>query len=84
MLEFCNLSAQVARFRTNLLESLAEKIQFSPRAELKNMIVEVGVLHNQSLYANIDNKGVVTHIGYRLFPDELKCKDKGVLELIER
>ena len=84
MLEFCNLSAQDARFRTNLLESLAEKIQFSPRAELKNMIVEVGVLHNQSLYANIDNKGVVTHIGYRLFPDELKCKDKGVLEFIER
>lgn len=84
VLEFCNLPAQNAKFRTNLLESLAEKIQFSPKSGLKNVIVEVGVLHNQPLYANIDDKGIIAHIGYRFFPEELKLKNKGVLEFIER
>lgn len=81
---FCNLSAQSAKFQTGLLKSLAEKIQFSPKSEQKDVIVEAGVLHNKPLYASINDKGVVTHIGFRFFPDELKSKDKDVLEFIER
>lgn len=81
---FCNLSAQKAKFQTQLLESLAEKIQFSPKAGQKGLIVEAGVLHNQPLYADINDKGVVTHIGFRFFPDELKSDNKGILEFIER
>lgn len=81
---FCNLSAQNVKFRTELLESLAEKIGFSPKAGQKGLIVEAGVLHNQPLYADINDKGVVTHIGFRFFPNELKPDNKGVLEFIER
>lgn len=81
---FCNLSAQSAKFQTGLLKSLAEKIQFSPKSGQKDVIVEAGVLHNKPLYASINDKGVVTHIGFRFFPDELKSKNKDVLEFIER
>lgn len=81
---FCNLYAQNAKFKTDLLESLAEKIQFLPKLGQKNMSIEAGVLHNQPLYANINDKGTITHIGFRLFPDELKTESKDVLEFIER
>ena len=66
---FCNLYAQNAKFKTDLLESLAEKIQFLPKLGQKNMSIEAGVLHNQPLYANINDKGTITHIGFRLFPE---------------
>lgn len=81
---FCNLFAQSAKFQTDLLESLARKIQFSPKAGQQDVIMEAGVLHNKPLYANINDKGVVTHIGFRFFPDELKSKNKDILEFIER
>ena len=81
---FCNLTAQNAKFQTDLLKSLAEKIQFSPKTGQRNVIVAAGVLYNKPLYANIDEKGVVTHIGFRFFPDEVKSRNKDILEFIER
>lgn len=81
---FCELFSQNAKFQTDLLESIARKIQFIPKSEQKNVIIEIGILNNNPLYAIINDKGVVSHIGFRFFSDELMSENRVALEFIER
>lgn len=73
-------------FQSEKLASIAKKIALSPlKGDSASIYMDAGEYRKKSLVAGIDVNGIIFHLGYKLFPKEIK---KGhpqvVFDFVER